>query len=249
MIPNMLINIFFRSLFIHSSLNYPRMQNLGFCYAVIPVLKFLKLDRAQEAEFLKRHLQLFNSHPYFSGAIIASVVREELHSQGEDAESVVRLKNTFMAPYAALGDPLFSGALKPLCSTVSVLLAFMGFLFTPLVYLFLFTPLHLWIRIKAFLEGYREGNAAFRYISALNLPRLTGMIRLFGFVAAGFLAAFVLFSFGNEWETGFPGHIALSAAGLLFILGCYGLIKAGISQTVLLYSSVALILFGSWILC
>ncbi|HOO41330.1 MAG TPA: PTS system mannose/fructose/sorbose family transporter subunit IID [Syntrophales bacterium] len=249
MIQNMLMNIFFRSLFIQSSLNYPRMQNLGFCYAVIPLLKHLKLTRLKKAEFLKRHLQLFNTHPYLSGAIIASVVREELRCEGGEMEPVVRLKNTFMAPYAALGDPLFSGALKPLCSTVSVLLAFMGFLFTPLVFLLLFNPLHLWIRIKSFLKGYREGNAAFSYISALNLPRLTGMVRLIGLVAAGFLAAFVLFSYGNEWEAKSSDHIVFSAAGLLFILGCHALIKAGISQTFLLYSSVGLILFVSWILC
>ena len=249
MISKMLIKIFFRSLFIHSSLNYPGMQNLGFCYAVVPVLRQLGLQGPQKAAFLKRHLQLFNSHPYLSGAIIASVVREEIRTGGREGEPTVRLKNTFMAPYAAMGDPLFSGALKPFCSVVSVLLAFMGFLFTPLVYLLLFNPVHLWIRIKTFWEGYREGNAAFMYISTLNLPRLTGRIRLIGFVAAGFLAAFILFSFGREWETGIPGRLALSAAGLLFILGCYGLIKAGISQTVLLYSSAALILFGSWVLC
>ena len=249
MISKLLTNIFLRSLFIHSSLNYPRVQNLGFCFSVIPVLKQLGLTPAREAVFLKRHLQLFNTHPYLSGAIIGSVVKEELRAEGREGEAVTRLKNTFMAPYAAMGDPLFSGALKPLCSTVSVLLAFMGFLFAPVVYLLLFNPLHLWIRMKSFLEGYREGNAAFKYISALNLPRLTGIIRLMSLAAAGVLSAVLLFSFGMEMKAGFPENIAVSVSGLLFILLSYGLIKAGISQTVLLYSSASLILLGSWFLC
>lgn len=249
MTSKLLTNIFIRSLFIHSSLNYPRMQNLGFCFSVIPVLKQLHLTPPKKNAFLKRHLQLFNTHPYLSGAIIGSVVREELRTEGREGETATRLKNTFMAPYAAMGDPLFSGALKPFCATVSVLLAFMGFLFAPVVYLLLFNPVHLWIRLKGFLAGYREGNGAFKYIGALNLPRLTGIIRSLGLVAAGILAAFMLFSFGAGLKLGFPENIALSLTGLVFIHLSYGLIKAGVPQTALLYGYALLILLGSWLLC
>ena len=249
MTSKLLTNIFLRSFFIHSSLNYPRMQNLGFCFSVIPVLKQLGLTPPQETVFLKRHLQLFNTHPYLSGAIIGSVVREEMRAGGREGEAVTRLKNTFMAPYAAMGDPLFSGALKPFCSTVSVLMALMGFLFAPVVYLLLFNPLHLWLRVKGFLEGYREGNAAFKFIGGLNLPRLTGIIRGVSLAAAGVLASVILSFLGMEIDVNFPEHVALSVAGLLFILISYGLIKAGIPQTVLLYSSASLILLGSWFLC
>lgn len=249
MTTKLLTNIFIRSLFIHSSLNFPRMQNLGFCFSVIPLLKQLQLPPAEKTAFLKRHLQLFNTHPYLSGAIIGSVVKEELGTEGRGGETAVRLKNTFMAPYAAMGDPLFSGALKPLCSTVSVLLAFMGFLFTPIVYLLLFNLVHLWIRLKGFLAGCREGNGAFMYISALNLPRLTGIIRSLCLVAAGMLAAFMLFSFGTDLKLGFPGNIVLSLTGLVIILVSYRLIRAGIPQTALLYGYALLILLGSWFLC
>jgi mannose PTS system EIID component len=249
MTSKLLTNIFLRSLFIHSSLNYPRMQNLGFCFSLTPVLKQLALTPPREAVFLKRHLQLFNTHPYLSGAIIGSVVREELRAEGREGEAVTRLKNTFMAPYAAMGDPLFSGALKPFCSTVTVLLALMGFLFAPVVYLLLFNPFHLWIRVKSFLEGYREGNGAFKYISTLNLPRLTGIVRWMSLAAAGVLAAFILFFFGEEMKAGFPENATLSMAGLVFILLSYALIKAGIPQTVILYSCASLILLGSWFLC
>ncbi len=249
MTTKLLTNIFIRSLFIHSSLNFPRMQNLGFCFSMLPALKKLRLGPAEGAAFLKRHLQLFNTHPYLSGAIIGSAVKEELRTEGREGESVVRLKNTFMAPYAAMGDPLFGGALKPFCSTVSVLLAFMGFLFAPVVYLLLFNPLHLWIRLKGFLAGFREGNGAFRYIAALNLPWLTGIIRTMTLIVAGMLAAFALFSFGAGLKLRFPENIAFSLTGLIIVLLSYRLIKAGIPQTALLYGYALLILLGSWFLC
>lgn len=249
MTTKLLTNIFIRSLFIHSSLNFPRMQNLGFCFSMLPVLKQLHPTLTEEAAFLKRHLQLFNTHPYLSGAIVASVVKEELRTEGSEGEAAVRLKNTFMAPYAAMGDPLFSGALKPFCSTVSVLLVFMGFLFAPVVYLLLFNPIHLWIRVKGFLAGFREGNGAFRYIAALNLPRWTGIIRTMTLVMTGMLAALALFSFGADLNLRFPENMALSLTGLIVVLLSYKLIKIGIPQTALLYSYALLILLGSWFLC
>ena len=249
MTTKLMVNIFIRSLFIHSFLNFPRMQNLGFCFSLLPVLKQLRPAPQEEIAFLKRHLQLFNTHPYLSGAIIGSVVKEELRTGGREGETVERQKNTFMAPYAALGDPLFGGALKPFCSTFSVLLAFMGFVIAPAVYLLLFNPIHLWIRVKGFLAGLREGNGAFRYIAALNLPRLTAVIRSMALAVMGILGAYVLFSFGADLKLRFPENIALSLAGLLTVLLSYRLIKAGIPQTALFYGYALLILLGSWFLC
>ncbi|MDX9746323.1 MAG: PTS system mannose/fructose/sorbose family transporter subunit IID [Syntrophales bacterium] len=244
----LLINTFIRSLFIHSSLNFPRMQNLGFCFSMGPVLKKLKLPPPMKAAFIKRHLQLFNTNPYMSSAIIGSVVREELQGEGQDEETVECLKNTFMAPYAAMGDPLFSGALKPFCSTVAVLLAFMGFLFVPFIYLVLFNPIHFWIRLKGFLAGYREGNGAFKFITVLNVPRLTAIIRTTTLVAAGILSAYLLFVFGGE--LGIPEHAALGfISGFVVVLLSYGLIKMGIPQTMLLYGYASLALVVSWFLC
>jgi len=249
MTTKLLANIFIRSLFIHSFLNFPRMQNLGFCFSVLPVLKQLHSAPEEKNDFLKRHLQLFNTHPYLSGAIIGSVVKEEMRTGGRGGETAVRLKNTFMAPYAAMGDPLFGGALKPFCSAVSVLLAFMGFVFAPIVYLLLFNPIHLWIRVNGFLAGLREGNGGFRYIAVLNLPRLTAIIRSMALAAMGILAAYVLFSFGTDLKLRFPENSVLGLTGFMIVVLSYRLIKAGVPQTALFYGYSLLILLVSWFLC
>ncbi len=249
MMSKTLTNIFIRSLFIHSALNYPRMQNLGFCFALLPVLKVLGLNREGQAAFMKRHLQAFNTHPYLSGAIIGSVVREELQAKGCDGDATMRLKGTFMAPYAAMGDPLFGGALKPFCSTLGVLFAFTGFLLTPLAYFFLFNPLHLWVRVRVFLAGYREGNGALNLIGRMNMPGLTAFIRLLSLVAAGLLAAYVLHLFRGEMDAGMMGLAAATLLGPAFILVCYRLLKAGVSQTLILYALSVIILLGSWFVC
>ena len=105
MTTKLLANIFIRSLFIHSFLNFPRMQNLGFCFSVLPVLKQLHSAPEEKNDFLKRHLQLFNTHPYLSGAIIGSVVKEEMRTGGRGGETAVRLKTPLwppMRPWAIL---------------------------------------------------------------------------------------------------------------------------------------------------
>ena len=60
------------------------------------------------------HLQLFNTHPYFSAPIIGSIVRLE-EEQAEKANLLTpsAIKKSFMASYAAIGDIFFWGALRP----------------------------------------------------------------------------------------------------------------------------------------
>ncbi|MDR2861483.1 MAG: PTS system mannose/fructose/sorbose family transporter subunit IID [Syntrophobacterales bacterium] len=74
----MLGRVFFRSFFIQSFLHDKKMQNVGFCYSLFPMIKYLRLNHREEADFRKRHLQFFSTHPCFTAAILGAVVREEL---------------------------------------------------------------------------------------------------------------------------------------------------------------------------
>ena len=42
-----LIKIFLRSFLIHTTLNFRRMQNLGFAMAIIPVIRELRLQKKE----------------------------------------------------------------------------------------------------------------------------------------------------------------------------------------------------------
>ena len=244
--------VFFRSFFIHSFLHDRRMQNIGFCYSVFPLVKYLHLSPREEADFRKRHLQLFSTHPYFAIAIAGSVAREELclHNRKDgDGDAIERQKNTFMAPYAALGDPLFSGALKPFCSVVSVCLAFQGLLMAPLIYLVLFNPLSLLLRFRFLSEGYKKGNAAFHYINSLNLPLWTSRIRLVTLGLVALLASTIVFSCADTRGLGMMETTVMCGVGVFYILLCYYLLKNGLSQMTILYSSTGFVLIAFGILC
>ena len=68
--------VFWRSFPLQASFNYERMQNVGFCYSMLPVLKRLYGEENEEAsQALKRHLSFFNTTPqvvtFITGASIA----------------------------------------------------------------------------------------------------------------------------------------------------------------------------------
>ena len=105
------------------------------------------------------HLQMFNTHPYFSAPIIGSVVRLEEEHVLKDRRLAMSnsIKQSLMASYAAIGDIFFWGALRPFISIIAVILIYMGLTLAPVVFLLIYTPVHFWVRLKGFIEGYRKG--------------------------------------------------------------------------------------------
>ena len=51
-----LLKIFWRTFFIHATLNFRRMQNLGFAYAMIPLLQRRKIPDKEVEGVLVRQL-------------------------------------------------------------------------------------------------------------------------------------------------------------------------------------------------
>lgn len=177
-----LAKIYFRSFLLLGSLNFRRMQNIGFAFTLVPLLRGETARRAdnERGAFLMRHTKIFSTHPAMSGALIGSVVKieEDFAGKGGLAEQkAVQLKNTMMGPYAAIGDTFFSGSLRPLAAVLSVACALAGSGWAPFVFLIVYEPLQLWIRTKGFYEGYRLGQEGFRFIQMVNLPGANARIR------------------------------------------------------------------------
>jgi PTS system mannose-specific IID component len=234
-----LARILLRSFFIHAALNFRRMQNLGFVAAIIPLIREWKLESKDSEAMLTRHLQMYNSHPYFSAPLIGSIVRLEEEKKGlGDASDVLAVKNSLMGPYAAIGDTFFWGALRPFAGIVAVVLAFKGFIVAPLAFLLIYTPPHLFIRIKGFIEGYRRGKQGMKFIRALNLPRATSLIRWLSLVIMAFFAAWLSYAEYSLFINTYGIIMALVAIAIVMFF--YFLIKKGLSQIYIIYGSVAL---------
>jgi mannose PTS system EIID component len=230
---SVLVNIFLRSLTIQASFNFKRMQNLGFAFTMLPPLR--KKDPERIADSLSHHLQMFNTHPYMTAAVIGSIVRLE---EGGDRVEADHLKKAVMGPYAAIGDSFFWGALRLFSAAGAVILAYQGYLLAPLVFLLLYNPAHVWVRWEGFSEGYRQGSRSIDFIRGLDLPGLTGRIRILSLMLIGALAAVVVEMAYSHW--GFLQEIPVKGVVLILILLCFLGIRGGISPLKILYGTTFL---------
>lgn len=229
-----LVNIFFRSLSIQASFSSSKMQSLGFTFALLPLIR-REGDPKRRSESLIRHLQMFNTHPYLSAAVIGSVTRLE-----EDADTAAadHLKKTVMGPYAAIGDQFFWGALRSFAASAAVILALEKVLLAPLAFLLLYNPAHVWIRVKGFIEGYRHGKKGIDFIRGSDLPSVAGRVRLFSLVLIGILAAVAVDTAYRPWVS--LQEIPVKAGALVLILLCLLGIRRGISVMKILYAMTLL---------
>ena len=240
-----LANIFIRSFFIHATLNFRRMQNIGFAMSVIPLIGEWKLRPNDRNELLTRHLQRFNTNPYFAAPVIGTVIRlEEEQRHGSGNEDAVAIKQSMMGPYAAIGDTFFWGALRPFTAIIAVVIAFMGYIImAPVAFLLLYTPAQVWIRLKGFLEGYRQGKQGIEFIRLMNLPRAAVRIRWLSLVILSFSS---LWLFSDVYQRLIIDYeISLKLVALALIMLCVLLIKKKISQFYIIYTAAIIFLFIS----
>ncbi len=208
---------------------------MGFAYAMMPVIRKLGGNRDEIAAMLTRHLQVFNTHPYMSGPIIGSVARlEETSSEKGQCVEADNLKKTLMAPYAAIGDSLFWGALKPFTAVLAVICAFQGWSFAPLVLLLIYNFLHMLVRLKGLISGYRAGRGGIDFIRAMNLPQVSRRIRWISVAVLALLA----YSVSRVPYFGFIHLDILEKTSVLIIVFlCFWLLKKGISALKILYGA------------
>ena len=240
-----LMKIFLRSFFIQTTLNFRRMQNLGFAMAITPLVREWQLQQKDSARMLTRHLQLFNTNPYLSASVIGTVVcLEEEQKDNDTVSDALMIKQSLMGSYAAIGDIFFWGALRPFAAIIAVILSYMGLMLAPVAFLLIFTPAHIWIRLKGFIEGYRGGKTGFKFIRSLDLPNVAVKIRWFSLVVLA--GSIIWLSEGGYWPFTKTLDVVMKFTALAFVLLCLLLIKKGVSQVYIIYGTVALFFLISW---
>jgi mannose/fructose/N-acetylgalactosamine-specific phosphotransferase system component IID len=111
--------------------NFERLQNVGFTAAIYNMLSIIYAnDRENMKRAVKRHMGFFNTHIFFSSAVLGVMARleEELpNAKPEEKErDIENTKMGIMGPLAAIGDSLFWSGIKPfalLVGTGAVLLS------------------------------------------------------------------------------------------------------------------------------
>jgi hypothetical protein len=244
-----LVPVFFRSFFIQAGWSYERFQNLGFAFSLMPALRKLYAPGPSLNAAVLRHLAQFNTQPYMAGFILGNIIRMEealARSPGEAGleKKMLEVKAALASGFAAIGDRVFWGRLKPLttqlCIAVWFLAGFYGWLFTgdlypaaghafrpstaalfggPLAGMAVYSAFAVYLRWTGLKRGYACGGLSSCGFDALNWPGLIKALSVTGFVFSLLivLAAFSLLV-ARGWAGGLNSGLVRKVALVLAVM-------------------------------
>lgn len=198
--------VFIRSNFFQGSWNFERMQALGFCFSMIPVIRRLYCKNSEEQKAaIKRHLEFFNTHPYAAAPILGlTMAMEEQKANNNNNNqntindaSINGLKIGLMGPLAGIGDPIFWGTARPMLAALGAGIAASGNILGPFLFCILFNATRLTFRYYGIIYGYNQGINIVKDMKGGFLKKLTE--------GSSILGLFVMGALVNKWT-----HINIS---------------------------------------
>jgi PTS system mannose-specific IID component len=210
------VSSFLRSFTVQGSWNYRTLIGSGFAFALLPILRELGGKPDEVEARLRRHVDLFNAHPYLSPVALGAVTR--LEADGEDAAVVERFKMAIRGPLGGLGDALVWAAWLPatLLGVLALALAGAGPVLCLVTFLLIYNAGHVGLRIWGFRVGLENGKQVGPRLRTAGLGPLASRISAWGAVLVGAVAGLLL-----TGDHGFatPTMLWLAPATLAFLLG------------------------------
>ena len=184
---------FIRSNFLLGSFNFERMQSMGFCVSMMPILKRVYGDSKEEMKAaLKRHLEFFNTQPFVAAAIMGIIgAMEEKRANGADISpaTLSGVKVGLIGPLAGVGDPIFWGTIRPVLAALGAGIALTGSILGPIIFFVAFNVIRLathWYGVK---YGYEKGTELVENIGGAEMKFLTEGASVLGLLVMGALVA------------------------------------------------------------
>ena len=184
------MSVCWRHQFLQGSWNYERMQNGGWCYAMIPAIKRLYSTKEEQAAALKRHLEFYNTHPYVSAPIIGvTLALEEERANGAPVEdtAIQGVKVGMMGPLAGVGDPVFWFTVRPILGALGASMAMGGSIVGPLLFFVLWNLIRMAFLWYTQEFGYKVGSEIAKDLSGGLLGKVTEMASILGMFIIGAL--------------------------------------------------------------
>ena len=184
-----LVKLFWRSIPYEHSWNYERMGNVGFTWAIMPILKKLYPQKDKFIHALKRNLELYNMTPYIVTLPLGiSVAMEEANASNEDFDetSISAVKLALMGPLSGIGDSFFWGTLRVLATGIGTTLALKGSILGPILFFLVFNVPHYIIRYYGTFLGYSLGSNVINNVENSGMmDKITKYASMIGMMVVG----------------------------------------------------------------
>ncbi len=229
--------LFLRSFFSQVLWNFERMQNVGFLCLIAPFLDKIYIDKQKRINAYKRHLEFFNTHPYFIAPLVSITVALEQElaggKHGASEERISAIKTNMAGPLAAIGDSLFWASWRPLTAFAAVLLVLFNLhlyiwpLIIPIFFLVLYNLPHLTLRWNGIIQGYKRKTEVIALIEKINFKRMIFLIRMVGILILAIAAIGFLFTYGDRLFL-YLGYFVFAIV----------LLKRGLSSVIIFYGTI-----------
>ena len=179
-----------RSTFWQASWNYERMQNGGYAFAMIPAIKKLYKEKADQIAALKRHMEFFNTHPYVASPIVGvtlALEQEKANGAAVDDAAIQGVKVGMMGPLAGIGDPVFWFTLRPILGAMCASIAMDGNMLGPIMFFLLWNILRFGFMWYTQEFGYKVGSQITENLSGNLLTTSTRGASILGMFVLGAL--------------------------------------------------------------
>ena len=179
------LKVCLRSTFWQASWNYERMQNGGYAFAMIPAIKKLYKEKADQIAALKRHMEFFNTHPYVASPIVGvtlALEQEKANGAAVDDAAIQGVKVGMMGPLAGIGDPVFWFTLRPILGAMCASIAMDGNMLGPIMFFLLWNILRFGFMWYTQEFGYKVGSQITENLSGnllTNIPRGASILGMF----------------------------------------------------------------------
>ncbi len=248
-----------RGVLLQLSWNFERMQALGYCYTILPILKKIYKNNPEGLKkAVQRNLEFFNTNPFMAAPImgITLPMEEKLATDKTiDPTSISAIKIAMMGPLAGIGDSLFWFTILPICAGIGVSLSKGGNILGPIAFLILWNIPNLAVRYFGVTKGYELGTNLIGEITGGSvMQRITNATTIVGLMVLGVMTATMVnvplnltIGKGSQAMTLqaiFDGIMPnLIPLGITYLV--YRLIKKGKSVTKILFGIIIVAILGA----
>jgi len=174
--------------------NYERMQGLGFCHSMKPIIERLyPNDKQGRSSAMKRHLTYYNTENNWGAAIagiVASMEEDRASDPSINDEAINGVKMALMGPLAGIGDTVTQSLVKTILLGIGCSLAMGGNILGPILFLVGMSVYTLLLSHQAYFIGYKSGKASVTNIlRSGTIKNVTEALGILGILVLGAMVA------------------------------------------------------------
>lgn len=158
-----LVSIFWRSCMLDGSWNYERQQDLGYAFAMSPVIKKLYEPGSEKQRIAyERSLDFMAITPQLSTFLMgidAAMEEEEASNNNFDSQAIASVKTSLMGSMAGIGDSLLASTWRIIATSIAIGFSEQGSVLGPILLFVVFNIPAFLIRWFGLKFGYQYGTS------------------------------------------------------------------------------------------